>query len=464
MMLSDLCSAVDGKVIGADTAFARVSTDTRSIKKGDLFFALKGANFDAHHYLAQAVQAGACAIVVEKESPHVAVPQLLVEDCCNALGQAGRLNREAYCGMLVAITGSNGKTTVKGMLKSVFSERGRVLATEGNLNNHIGVPLTLMKLDVHHSYAVLEAGTSGKNEIAYLTSLIQPEIALVNNIMSAHLEGFGCKAAIAEEKSAIYSSTKLRIGVVNLNSAYCSEFLLKLKGKTVTGFARVETTEELERVVAKFDKAVNRLVLARVLVKDDRGCNRFELIDGTEQSSVTLRVPGLHNVNNALAAAACALSCGLPLSVIVVGLEKFAGESGRMQTVASILCDQLVDDSYNANPGSMRAAIDFLAEKAKSVLIVGDMAEVGSNAEQEHFAIGDYAKKKGINTVIAVGPLSRFVAEGYGEGAVWFSGREELFEGLGKLNFKNSVVLVKGSRNSRMEKVVQTLKQREEDC
>ncbi|WP_075185868.1 UDP-N-acetylmuramoyl-tripeptide--D-alanyl-D-alanine ligase [Teredinibacter haidensis] len=464
MMLSDLCSAVDGKVIGADTAFARVSTDTRSIKKGDLFFALKGANFDAHHYLVQAVQAGACAIVVEKESPHVAVPQLLVEDCCNALGQAGRLNREAYCGMLVAITGSNGKTTVKGMLKSVFSERGRVLATEGNLNNHIGVPLTLMKLDVHHSYAVLEAGTSGKNEIAYLTSLIQPEIALVNNIMSAHLEGFGCKAAIAEEKSAIYSSTKLRIGVVNLNSAYCSEFLLKLKGKTVTGFARVETTEELERVVAKFDKAVNRLVLARVLVKDDRGCNRFELIDGTEQSSVTLRVPGLHNVNNALAAAACALSCGLPLSVIVVGLEKFAGESGRMQTVASILCDQLVDDSYNANPGSMRAAIDFLAEKAKSVLIVGDMAEVGSNAEQEHFAIGDYAKKKGINTVIAVGPLSRFVAEGYGEGAVWFSGREELFEGLGKLNFKNSVVLVKGSRNSRMEKVVQTLKQREEDC
>lgn len=459
MMLSELGARTEGQLIGDDQSFSAVSTDTRTLSPGDLFVAIRGDRFDGHTFVEKAVECGACAVVVESPQDHVYATQLVVNDSVVALGQAGALNRTAFSGKVLAITGSNGKTTVKGMLHSIMSEHCSTLATEANFNNHIGVPLTLMRLNDSYGAAVIEAGTSGKSEIAYLANLIQPEIALVNNVMAAHLLGFGSEEAIAKEKAEIYSAGEVKVGVVNLNCAYKDVFMARLSGKKIFGFA-VETQAEKRIVLAPvFAEQGNAVVVALVQPLGENESLSFKLLWQGSEFPVQLNICGAHNIANAAAAAACALAADVQIESIVSGLEKFSGVPGRMQITPSVRCALLVDDTYNANPGSMRAAINHLSQYEKSLLIVGDMGEIGEGELAAHEKMGCYAHAKGIEQVIGVGELSRTLVKAYGKNGISFGTCAEAIEYLETTDISEFSVLVKGSRSAKMERIVQQLEQ-----
>jgi len=460
MMLSSLQERTKGRLIGSDLEIYNISTDTRTIKPGDTFIALRGPNFDGHDFCELAEQKGASALIVENPVQTNAA-QLVVEDTTRALGIAGAITRENMQCKVIAITGSNGKTTVKGMLEAIFSNLGPCLATKGNFNNHIGVPLTLLRLEEHHQYAVIEAGTSGKGEIGYLTQLIQPEISLVNNVMLAHAEGFGSLEAIAREKSAIYSSQRLETGVINLEDNFASAYLTLLIDKRCVGFGVVHNENNDHESFEKFSSQLDLMVLASQVTEDLSGHFSFNLKIGDIERSVSLAVPGIHNINNALAAAACAFSAGIDIKDIVSGLENFSGSKGRMQSVASDKCQQLIDDSYNANPGSMRSAIDFIAKAKCSMLIAGDMAELGDSAFREHQLVGEYAKEKGIDRLFAVGPLCKGLIDSYGDNGLWFEDQKSLIQNLNESDLSSASILVKGSRSAKMENIVEFLKKRD---
>jgi len=461
MKLSQLAERVNGDLLGKDCLFEKISTDTRHLEPGDAFLALRGKNFDGHNYALQALEKGACAVIVEKACGSESASQLIVNDACKTLGQAGAIKREQFFAPVIAITGSSGKTTVKGMLSSILSCHGRVLATRGNFNNHIGVPLTLLGLAADYQYAVVEAGTSGSGEIAYLSDLIQPEVALVNNVMPAHMEGFGSEQRIAEEKSALYTGNRLHTGVVNLQDKFATLFMDKLSTKDIMGYALACDEVELRSCRQLMVPPVTASVIALLGNKD--ACSRysFTLLSGERFMAGSLNVPGVHNVKNAVAAAACALAVNISLETIVAGLAAFKGDNGRMQLKPSDRCRVLVDDSYNANPGSMKAAISYLSDFSSAVLIAGDMAELGASAEAEHFAVGQYARRSGIRKVFAVGNLSAALAKGFGDGAHWFEDQPCLLESLKGQDLRSSEVLVKGSRSSKMENIVRQLQKSE---
>ncbi|WP_045858146.1 UDP-N-acetylmuramoyl-tripeptide--D-alanyl-D-alanine ligase [Teredinibacter purpureus] len=462
MMLSLLTAACEGKLHGNDVEYERVSTDTRNILTGDLFIALRGDRFDGHQFVLDAERAGAVALVVDAVQESVCIPQLVVENTNHALGFAGRLNRDSSKAKVIAITGSSGKTTVKGMLHAILANEGEVLATQGNFNNHIGVPLTLLQLKPAHEFAVIEAGTSGKGEIGYLAGLIRPCIALVNNVMSAHLEGFGTVEAIGQEKSNIFSEDTLKIGVVNLKSQQLNTALNQLTQVERIGFALVESDTAMENLREDYKDKIDQFVFGKIKHSSNDKKNEFTLYAENSMSVITIAVPGRHNIENALAAASCALAAGATRESITAGLGTFSGVPGRMQVVESDRCAMLVDDTYNANPGSMRAAIDFLANKKNSVLIVGDMAEVGETAENIHAELGKYAKDNGVSRVYAVGPLSAKLVEKFGDKGQWFESQALLKAHLESDVLDHCAILVKGSRRSKMENIIQQLKRIEE--
>lgn len=457
MMLSQLCQKVGGELKGSDVEFSTVSTDTRTIREGDVFFALRGDSFDGHQFVDTATGKGAVALVLEKPVAENPLSQLIVADAVKALGQAGKISRENFSGTVVAVTGSNGKTTVKGMLASIFSSSGEVSATRGNFNNHIGVPLTLMELSEKSDYAVVEAGTSNAGEIAYLTGLIQPHVALVNNVMAAHLLGFGSRAAIAQEKTAIYKVNSLRAGVINLLDDFYKVHIDSLAGKKTWGFAVASDDHSEIQLRTQFESCVDQLVIASSDDVDSFGRYRFTLCVKQQQFDIQLAVPGRHNIANALAAATCALAVGVSIEDIVTGLQTFNGIPGRMQFVDSPRCQLLVNDTYNANPGSMKVAIDFLSQYPHSCMIVGDMGEIGANEITAHQDVGRYAAECGISCFVGVGKLSRHATEVFGNNAFWFADQVSAVEFLKEQNLKQSVVLVKGSRSARMEIVVNEL-------
>ncbi|SMF02476.1 UDP-N-acetylmuramoyl-tripeptide--D-alanyl-D-alanine ligase [Alteromonadaceae bacterium Bs31] len=456
MMLSDLCKRVHGKLLGADVSIQAISTDTRTIKKGDVFLALRGESFDGHEFVKSAQDKGAAAVVVDNELA-LPLPQLVVKDTLTALGQAGALNRESSNSTVIAITGSSGKTSVKGMLQSILSGAGETLATEGNFNNHIGVPITLLRINEQHRYSVIEAGTGGKGEIAYLVDLIQPQVALVNNVSLAHGLGFGSEQAIAEEKSEIYKNAD--IGVVNLMDKHTNIFMERLVDKKIFAYSKVDESASHKDSAKKLNISQSALILASNLFCNTKGGYRFVLSYGEQSVPVELSVPGLHSVDNALAAAACAVATGLNLECVAKGLSGFSGVRGRMQTVASAAVAQLIDDTYNANPASMRAAIDFLASQATPVLVVGDMGELGEAEIQEHRKLGEYAKNKGIQQMFAVGPLSLHAVNAFGEGGKWFETQDAMKAFLARAKIEAASVLVKGSRYTHMENIIKYLQQ-----
>lgn len=459
MKLSDLAAKGVGQLRGADCEFSAVNTDTRKIKAGELFVALRGKNFDGHDYIAVAEQGGACAVVCETSVP-THLPCLTVKDTTRALGEIAALKRQEFRGMLVAITGSCGKTTVKGMLKAICDQAGNSLATQGNLNNHIGVPLTLLRLDKTFDYAIVEAGTSGKGEIAYLANLIASDIAVVTNVHSAHLAGFGTVDAIAEEKSDMYSAgTAAARAIVNLDNPYAAVMLRKAAqyGRKITGFSCNKNAVN-EVLLAGCEDVVH----AQNIAVDSFGRASFDLPLDAVSNRISLAVVGEHNVANALAAIACAVKMGISVAAMQKGLSHFEGEAGRMQIKKGPFGSVLVDDSYNANPGSMKAAIDFLAQHKKSLLICGDMGELGPDSLALHRDVGLYAKQKNLGLVFSVGVNSQHISAELGERGQHFSNQSELVACVKNKIDAETVVLVKGSRSAKMDAVVASLMLQEE--
>ncbi|MFO1347969.1 MAG: UDP-N-acetylmuramoyl-tripeptide--D-alanyl-D-alanine ligase [Pseudomonadales bacterium] len=443
--VADACGVARSAV---DATFTRVETDSRKVQSGDLFVALKGDRFDAHDFLVDVQRAGAIAAVVEKISSDISLPQLLVKDTVQALGEIAALNRDLFAGRVIGLTGSAGKTTTKEMIAAILAQQGKPWVTQGNLNNHLGVPMTLLALSPEHDCAVIEMGASALDEIRYLTQMVKPDVALVTNVGAAHLEGFGSVENIAAGKREIFEG--LAVGgtaVINLDNVWTAAY-------------RTALPASVKVVTFSAEKSAD--VFASNTKQSASGVS-FTLHAQNASHPVVLQFLGVHNVSNALAAAACCLALGLSLDVVSVGLCAAKPYKGRLQTRKGIEGCRVIDDSYNASPTSVRAAIDTLLQCAgEKILVLGDMAELGADAKALHTEIGVYAKNTGIKTLLVTGELSRATAEAFGAGAQHFSTWELLAAQCVALANKQSIFLVKGSRSAGMDRVADKLAATEE--
>ncbi len=452
MRLSEAASALGATMTGSDVEFTGVSTDTRQLPPGCLFVALRGPRFDGHAFVDQAMRLGAAAVMVEAAhvAPLTAHATLHVADTRLALGRLAAWRRARMPARLAAITGSNGKTTVKEMLAAILAEEvgaDAVLATAGNLNNDIGVPLTLLRLTPAHRYAVIEMGMNHAGEIDYLTHLARPDVALVNNALRAHLEGLGSVEAIARAKGEIYAGLKEGgIAIVNADDAFADYWRGLNVGRRVLRFGHAAAADV--RIVASGDSAGRNGTGSETA---------FPLALDTPQGRIetTLRVSGEHNRRNAAAAAAAALALGASSAAVARGLAAFTGSKGRLQVHPCVLGATLIDDTYNANPDSMLAAIQVLAARPGSrILVLGDMGELGPDAAALHREVGERAKAAGIQRLLCLGEMSAHAAQGFGAGAMHFERIEELLAEIECALGPEVTVLVKGSRFMKMERVV----------
>lgn len=448
MMLSDVAQALDWQLVGEDVQFSGVSSDSRKITQGDLFVALRGEHFDGYEFIENAAQDGAVAVLANADSYHdeqPACPLLLVEDTRLAMGVLAAHWRKQFQIPLIAVTGSNGKTTVKEMLASILrvavGSTDSVLSTAGNLNNDIGMPLTLLKMNEAHRYAVIEMGMNHPGEIDYLSRIAVPDVALINNASGAHLEGLGSVEAVAHSKGEI------------------------LNGLSAHGTAVINADDEYAPLWRELAGAHQLLEFGLNPDSDVHGTWQPEgnglLVDVTAPQGMfnaALQVAGEHNVLNALAATTAAVALNISLENIATGLENFGGIAGRLHRKTGIGGVTLIDDSYNANPASMSAAIKVLAaEPGKRVLLIGDMGELGSESAALHAAIGKEAQQAGINKLFTLGELSKLAAHEFGKDAQCFENVEKLLPVLKDELDGSTTLLVKGSRFMRMERVVQFL-------
>ena len=445
MRLVDIAATPGVKNAVDDIEISGVSTDTRSLKAGELFVAIKGENFDGHEHLAKAHALGAAAALVERAVPGASPPQLIVDNARAAYGKIGALWRKRFQPQTLALTGSNGKTTVKEMLRGILAvhtgDTDQVLATEGNLNNDIGVPQMLLRLRAHHRYAVFELGMNHLGEIDALTRLVDPDVAMVTMAGTAHIGELGSRELIAQAKGEIFGALKLGgVAVVNMHDRFGSFWRANLaaiaKGHRVIGFG-----------VAPEDD------VAGAFATDTLG-----IAWQGKTVTVRLQVPGEHNQANALAAAAGACALGVPLETIRRGLENFSGVSGRLRTFTGHNSATIIDDTYNANPDSVKAAIRVLAARnPPRYLVLGDMGELGSQSAALHRDIGAYARAAGVEKILATGEMSRETIAAAGAGAAHFDTTDELVSMLLPLLGPHTTVLVKGSRFMKMERVVEKL-------
>ncbi|MFB8831336.1 UDP-N-acetylmuramoyl-tripeptide--D-alanyl-D-alanine ligase [Azotobacter sp. CWF10] len=443
LYLNEIAGLLQGNLAGADVAFDSVGTDSRAICPGQLFVALVGPRFDGHAFLAEAAIKGAVAALVQRTIPEAGLPQLQVANTRVALGLLGSFNRRAYSGPLAAVTGSSGKTTVKEMLASILRTRGPVLATRGNLNNDLGVPLTLLELAPEHVGAVIELGASRVGDIAYTVGLTHPQVAIITNAGTAHVGEFGGPEKIVEAKGEILEGLPADgVAVLNRDDAAFATWQRRAAGRRVWSFA-------LDAADADFQ--------ARDIRPDARGCPAFTLQGLAGEARIQLNLLGRHNVANALAAAAAAHALGVPLVGIQAGLESLQPVKGRAVAQLAPSGVRVIDDSYNANPASMCAAIDILAGfSGRTVLALGDMGELGAWAEEGHRQVGAYAAGK-VDALYAVGPLMAHAVAAFGEGGRHFADQATLLEALRGEQHPDTTILIKGSRSATMDKIVSAL-------
>lgn len=444
--LQVLTRVLNAELIGADAKIDRVTTDTRKVEAGGLFIALKGEKFDAHEFAADAIAAGAAALVVSKRLP-VDVPQLVVADTRIALGQLGAWVRQQVPARVVGLTGSSGKTSVKEMAAAILRQCGNVLYTAGNFNNDIGVPLTLLRLTAEHDFAVIEMGANHLGEIAYTTDLARPETALVNNLSVAHLEGFGSLAGVAQAKGEIYEGLPANgIAILNADSNDWPHWQRHLANKIVWRFS--------PEAAADVDFYVTDVKLSPLKTE-------FTLHTPQGNVGVLLPLPGRHNIANALAASALALSVGATLDAVCEGLSTLQAVPGRLFPIALSEGKTLLDDSYNANVGSMTAAAQTLAEMpGYRVMALGDMAELGAETENCHRQVGEAIREAGIDKVFTIGHASRVISDVSGCGE-HLQDKAALTARLTSLLSEHAVItiLIKGSRSAAMEQVVRALQE-----
>ena len=438
--LKDIAEAVGGRLTGANVEVTSVSTDTRTLEPGALFVALDGERFQGLDFVNEARRAGAAA-VLSRQADSTHLPGLVVENTTVALGQLAAHWRNRFDIPVIGVTGSNGKTTVKEMIAAILAESGEVHASPGNFNNHIGVPLTLLGLREHHRFAVIEMGMSHPGEIDYIARLASPTTALITNAAQAHLEGLGSLAGVVRAKAEIFHG--LRAGgtaVINADDRFMAYWAARVKAFQIITFGLKSRARVSGEVTSDGDGQA-----VEVRLPDDE----FE---------VRLNLLGRHNASNALAAASVGWACGCSPEEIRAGLVRAEAQPGRLQVRAGARGSTLIDDTYNANPTSLKAAIRALAARpGRKTLILGDMAELGTRAEEFHTEAGREARQAGIELLFTCGPLAGLAAEAFGEEGYRFDSPEDLIKAARTLLSPGLTVLIKGSRSARMEQVADAL-------
>jgi UDP-N-acetylmuramoyl-tripeptide--D-alanyl-D-alanine ligase len=442
--LSQVARWCEGRLLGADREIAAVGTDTRALPRDCLFVALRGENFDAHDFIDQAEAAGAAALLVSRPVES-ALPKILCADTEEALGEFATGMQHDRPAVVLALTGSNGKTSVKTLLQGILSRAGRTYANPGNRNNEIGLPLAVLEAPEDAQFAIYEMGAGKPGDIAYLASIAPPQVALVNNIAPAHLERMGSLLGVAETKGAIYEAlSDDGVAVINADDTFAPYFA------QIVGHRR------------NFRFGIDNDADVRASkIRAGADGSHFTLTTPAGDAEIALPLPGRHNVMNALAATAMALGAGAPLTAIVDGLRNAEPVKGRQ--IAHTLANGavLIDDSYNANPGSVAAAIATLAQHGNAWLVLGDMAELGEGAPQLHAEIGALAKRAGVQRLFTLGPLSAEASRAFGANAKHYDQQQALIDALRNELAAGVHCLIKGSRSSAMDKVVTALLKQE---
>ena len=440
LMLSQIAQMTGGTLHGVDVAIERLERDSRQAQVGDLFLALQGERFDAHDFVPQVAGKASAALV--SRLVEASIPQVLVDDVRLALGRLAAAWRQQFTQPVVGLTGSNGKTTLKEMLTAILSQQGQTLATLGNLNNDIGMPLTLLRLREADQFAVIEMGANHFGEIAYLTNIVQPNVAILNNAGNAHLEGFGDLAGVARAKGEIFAGLRdAGVAIINADDTYADYWLGLNTQRPVLRFG-MDNPAEVQGVV------------------DAR--NQFWIHAQGQAVAVNLHLLGRHNQMNALAAAAAALALGLSLETIATGLATLKAVKGRLCPKQGKHGGMVIDDTYNANPTSTAAAVTVLASvQGRKIMVLGDMGELGDTGLALHAAIGEQAAMQGVDALFTLGNLSAAASQAFaqvkGGVAQHFGDLTDLLTVLGQTLQPETTVLVKGSRSARMERVVEAL-------
>lgn len=462
MMLSDCAECVHGQLVGNDIEVSSVSIDTRAIKPGQLYIAIKGQHYDGNEFVDKAEQAGASAAIVHK-GVTATMPHIVVDDTRRALAElAGAWRKKASVSVgrtgsipvatlppslaVVGITGSNGKTTVKEMVAAILSVNGNTLFTQGNLNNDIGVPLTLLRLNEQHRYAVIEMGANHPGEIEYTSSYAQVDVAVITNVGAAHIEGFGSVDGVAKAKGEIIQTLKQDgTAVINRDDKYFDYW------KSVAGTRKI--------ISFGLDDSAN--VTARAVkteVINNEFATTFELMTAGDAVIVKLKLAGQHNVVNALAATAACMALGIDLNQIKQGLESVKPVTGRLQPLVSRLGNIVIDDTYNANPASLKAGLDVLANcVGKPWLVFGAFGELGAESPKIHEEMGGLIKSSGVVRLLAIGSDAQNTVKAFGKGATFFETQNDLIDVLKQELKGDEAILIKGSRAQSMENVVAAL-------
>ncbi len=444
--LATLAQVTGGTLLGANAAFGRVQSDSRAIESGALFVALAGEKFDGHDFVADVARRGAAAALVARRIA-AALPQVVVADTLAALSRFANAWRRSFAGIVVGITGSNGKTTVKEMTGTILGQAGPCLVTQGNLNNHIGVPLTLCRLADTHRSAVVEMGANHLREIAQLASLAEPDVGLVINAGQAHLEGFGGLEGVARGKGELFEALGAGgTAVINADDRYAAFWhgLARRAGRVVTFGMR-------ERADVAASGVRGRLGA-------DGFVTTFELATPQGVRTIELALAGEHNVMNALAATAAAMAAGATLDAVQQGLQSMRPVAGRLELKQAVRGARLIDDAYNANPASLRVGLRALAEvPGERWLVLGEMAELGEQGPRLHAEMGEFARQCGVQRLLAVGEGSKPAVAAFGAGASWHAGTDALLEALLRALHAGLTVYVKGSRVNRLERVTAAL-------
>jgi UDP-N-acetylmuramoyl-tripeptide--D-alanyl-D-alanine ligase len=442
--LAQFASACHGRLMGADREFNELAIDSRKLAPGNLFAALHGERADGHSFVSAAAAAGAAGALVLRQVD-APLAQIVVANVEQALANAARAARAQFTGAVIGVAGSNGKTTVKEMLAAILAQLGPCLATRGNLNNHLGVPMTLLRLDATHRSAVIEMGANRRGDVEQLVQIARPGIGLITNAGAEHLEGFGSlEGAARAEGEMVAGLPASGTAVINGDDAYASLWRASTAARVCSFGLRQEADFCAEDL--------------RLEAGAQGFCTRFRLRSPTGSVAITLALAGRHNVVNALAAAAAAVSAGASLAQVASGLSQMQAVRGRLQFRRTRHGAWLIDDSYNANPSSARAGLEVLSElPGRRWLVLGDMAELGEAAQASHRELGELARSLGVERLYAFGPLATLAADTFGAGAECFRDAAELAHALDASLGADVRVLIKGSRVNRLERVVEAL-------
>lgn len=442
LLLSEIAERIGGTLHGEDCEITGVSIDTRTIKPGDLYCAIVGERFDGNDFAADAEKAGARSAIMNRKTD-LAIPVILVSDTRLALAELAGMWRDKQTAQVVGITGSNGKTTVKEMTAAILATQGPVLFTQGNLNNDIGVPLTLFRMTSEHRFAVIEMGANHVGEIAYTSRYAKPSVTIITNVGPAHLEGFGSIDAIAKAKGEIIGSLgNDGTAVLNYDDVYFEYWLTQTGDRSVLSFGLREGADIRAEAID-------------TRIENGEFATAFEWIYGQERLPIRLKLAGRHNVMNALAASASAAALGVDPSAIKQGLESVRPVTGRLQPLIGRRGNIVIDDTYNANSASLKAALDVLMEcGGEPWVALGEFGELGTDSPKIHWLMGETMREIGVKRLFATGADAKHTVEAFGDGATFYEAQEALIEAVQRESSGRETLLVKGSRIQRMERVV----------